>query len=193
MKELTVKITGISPLLMHSDRSVNKLDPDVKAHSKLTSKKSKTEDDLLAIARSEYMLGLYVDDDFGVCLPTINIRSALIEGARQNKRGKDIETGTIILEQNVALDYKGPKDPEKLFQTRAFVYCKSVVVQRNRVMRYRPRFNEWSCKVTIQYDPKKISEEDLLYSFDCAGRYVGIGDFRPNKKGNFGRFEVAKI
>jgi hypothetical protein len=193
MKSLKVKITGISPLLMHSDRGANKLDPLVRAHKELTSKKKKTEEDDAAIAKSEYMLALYLGKNNQPVMPTQNIRATIIEGARQNKRGKDIESGTIILESSVPLEYKGPKDPEKLFQTPEFVDARGVVVQRARIMRYRPCFPEWSCQVEINYDPAKIDEADLLLSLENAGKYVGLGDFRPGKKGTFGRFEVAKI
>lgn len=193
MKTLKVRITGTSPLLMHSDRGANKLDPLVRAHKDLTSKKKKTEEDDAAIAKSEYTLGLYLGKDGGPVIPTQNIRAAIIEGARQNKRGKDVESGTLILDQNVPLEYKGPRDPEKLFKTPGFVDARGVVVQRARIMRYRPMFDGWSCAVEIHYDPAKIDEADLMLACENAGRYVGLGDFRPAKKGTFGRFEVSKI
>ena len=193
MKQIKVKLTGISPLLMHSDAGANKLDPRVKAHKALTSKKKKTEDDDAAIAKSEYLLGMYWDKDIGPFLPTQNIRATMIEGARVNKRGKDVASGSIILEPRTALAYKGPRDPEQLFSRPEFVDSRGVVVQRQRIMRYRPRFNDWACEVEIHFDPEKIDEADLMVSLENAGKYVGLGDFRPAKNGTFGRFEVAKV
>jgi hypothetical protein len=59
MKTVSVKITGKAALLMHSDRFANPLDPLTKAHKELTSKRKKTDDDHIAIARGEFIGGCY--------------------------------------------------------------------------------------------------------------------------------------
>ena len=72
MKQLKVKITGVSPLLMHSDRFANPLDKATKAHKELTAKRKKTDADHEAIAKSEWLGSLYWRDDIGPFIPGQN-------------------------------------------------------------------------------------------------------------------------
>ena len=53
METLNVRITGTSPLMMHSDKFANPLLPETKAHKALTAKRKKTDEDHEAIAKSE--------------------------------------------------------------------------------------------------------------------------------------------
>lgn len=192
MNTIKLKFTGTSPYLMHSDRYANPLDPMTKAHKEITSKRKKTEEDQLAIARSEYTGSLYLDGD-KVVVPTINIRASLIDGAKLNKLGTAFQKGTMILEEHVPLEHGGPRDWRKLFDNPSYVDCRSVVVSRARLMRYRPRFNDWSFTVEIVYDETIIDRDSILLSARNAGSFCGIGDYRPVKRGPFGRYEVEEV
>ena len=97
MEILNISIKGLSPILLHSDRYANPLDPGAKAHKVLTGKRVKTDEDHAAIAESEWRGGLYFSKGIGVYLPTANIRSCIVEGAKLSKLGKAIQRGTIIL------------------------------------------------------------------------------------------------
>lgn len=48
--------------MMHSDKLANPLHPATKAHRELTSKRKKVDDDHVAIARSEFIAGVYFDE-----------------------------------------------------------------------------------------------------------------------------------
>ncbi len=54
----------------------------------------------------------------------------------------------------------------------------------------RPKFPSWAFEVTIEVDLEQISIEKVKSLFEIAGRQSGIGDFRPSKRGPFGRFAV---
>lgn len=179
-------ITGIAPLLMQSDRFVDPLNPATKAHKKLTSIRKKTDEDHIAIAKSEWMGALYYREDIGIYVPTINIRKSLIEGARLNKLGKHIERGIVFADEYAKLQYDGPKNPEKLWENRDFVDRRSVVVSRARLIRCRPRFKQWSLTTQIVHEESLINLEDLVMSAENAGALIGLGDYRPM----FGRYEV---
>ncbi|WP_439871357.1 tail fiber assembly protein [Pseudomonas syringae] len=75
MDLLTLRITGTSPL-MHSDRLANPLLSETKAHKELTSKRKKTDDDHLAIARSEFIAGAYFDDQLVFFIPGQKLKAA---------------------------------------------------------------------------------------------------------------------
>jgi len=192
MKELTLKITGISPILLSADRLSDPLDPATIAHKTLTGKRKKTEEDHLLIARSQWENLLYWDDKLNVVLPTQNIRAAMLNGAKMNKLGTQIKRGTIMLEDKIELNYGAKLTKEQLWEAR-YIDRRSVVIERKRVMAYRPRFIDWSAQFSIAYDESILDEADIILSMQNAGSFVGIGGFRPEKSGTFGRFEVAVV
>jgi hypothetical protein len=58
------------------------------------------------------------------------------------------------------------------------------------MQRFRAEFKKWSARLTIEFNPKVISEEKIIHLLDAAGFSVGVGDHRPQKNGTNGRFEV---
>lgn len=56
----------------------------------------------------------------------------------------------------------------------------------------RPKFPAgWSIKATIDIDENECSPETAKKLFEIAGRSIGLGDFRPAKRGPFGRAMVS--
>lgn len=60
-------------------------------------------------------------------------------------------------------------------------------------IRYRAQFTEWSASVPIQMNASVISVEQLANLFVVAGFAVGVGEWRPERNGQYGRFEVGAI
>lgn len=62
-------------------------------------------------------------------------------------------------------------------------------------IRWRPMWEKWSARVSIEWDADQFSAADLLNLLARAGLQVGIGEGRPNSPNSnglgFGRFEVA--
>lgn len=56
----------------------------------------------------------------------------------------------------------------------------------------RPRFDLWAFEITIQIDDAEVGEDLMRELFDKAGKRMGLGDFRPQKKGRYGKFVVDK-
>lgn len=195
MASLKLKVTGLTALLMHSDRYANPLDPMTKQHKAMTSKRKKTDDDHIAIARSEYLGGLYYNKNAGVHLPAENLKACLIESAKLNKLGTEFKRSVMMLDDVLSLNYKGPKTPEALADDPNFVLAKSVVVTGgSRIMRVRPRFPAgWSFTANIEFDETRVDPSELKTVIENAGRYVGLGDWRPAKGGSYGRFTAEGI
>jgi hypothetical protein len=58
-------------------------------------------------------------------------------------------------------------------------------------IRYRGEFKNWSTTFTIRYNASVLSAEQIVNLFNAAGFGVGIGEWRPQKSGSYGRFHVA--
>jgi hypothetical protein len=192
MKKIALKLTGTSPLLLSCDRLADPLDPLTIAHKALTSKRKKTEDDHLLVARSQWNGLLYWDDKIGVYMPTQNIRAALVGGAKLNKLGMQIKRGTIMLDEKIALDYGKKLTIEQLWEKR-YLDRRSVVVSQARVMAYRPKFSTWALTFDMMYDENVLDDGNIVQALENAGNLVGIGGFRPEKGGTFGRFSVENL
>lgn len=57
-------------------------------------------------------------------------------------------------------------------------------------LRYRPEIPAWTANLTVQFDESLITTEQVLNLLARAGYSVGIGEARPEKKGDWGRFEL---
>lgn len=58
-------------------------------------------------------------------------------------------------------------------------------------LRYRPEFAEWHTKLLVRYNANVLSEAQILNLLNVAGFAVGIGEWRPEKDGQYGMFHVA--
>ena len=59
-------------------------------------------------------------------------------------------------------------------------------------LRFRPQFDNWYTTLPIKYNTAVISPEQLVHIFNLAGFGVGVGENRPEKRGNcWGTFHVA--
>lgn len=190
MQSINLKLIGESAMLLHSDRGANPLLPEVQAHKALTSKRKKTDDDHQAIARSEYMLGFYGGD--AIAIPGVNVKSSLVNGAKLNKLGANFKRAVLILADMVPVIHDGPGDKAKMWSNPKCVDCRSVKVGTSRLMRYRPRLNNWSLQVEVLFDENMVEARQIIQAAENAGRYIGIGDYRPECAGNMGRFRVEE-
>lgn len=85
------------------------------------------------------------------------------------------------------------ESPELDLGVRDFLTdSKSVVIRATggRVMRHRARLNEWSAEGLLLFDERLLPESAMRKILGDAGQLIGLMDFRPEKKGPFGRFEV---
>ena len=66
-----------------------------------------------------------------------------------------------------------------------------VKVQQSMDLRYRPEFPEWTATLNIEYDEDNITGDAIASLLHRAGMTVGIGEWRPEKNGDFGRFGIG--
>ncbi len=192
MNRLDVTIKGKSPLLMHSDRLANPLDPDAKKLKELTSKRKKTDEDHEHIKYEDWKGGLYWDEDIGPYMPGINIKACCVGAAKLNKLGQAVKRGVLVPDLRCKLEYKGPRDIKGLYDSE-FYDTRSVVVGQSRLMRTRPFFEKWTLDFTILFSDEILNQGEVKSIIERAGLFIGLGDYRPDKGGPYGTFEITKI
>ena len=188
MKNLKVTWKGTTPLIMHSCQCVNPLHPIAKELKKYTSKKKKTEEDLIKISDLEWEAGAYWKDGLGLYIPAENVEATLINGAKANRRGSDIEKYCDVTDLYIPFDYGENLTKEELVQNYEYRDTRVMTVMRNKIMRTRPRFDQWNIVFNLRYDDTKIDIDTIVNAMEYAGQYVGLCDSRPK----YGKF-VAMI
>lgn len=58
-------------------------------------------------------------------------------------------------------------------------------------IRYRGMFREWSATFSAKYNASAISLEQMVNLFNLGGFACGLGEWRPEKGGQFGMFHVV--
>lgn len=175
--------------MLNSPASVDPTGKWAKELSKYTSKRKKTDDDHAEMSRIKWFssLAAYYTPDDGICLPANMMFACLQEGAKQIRRGKDIERGVVMdITKKIKLEYDGPKDIEKLWKKKAFVDTRVAGVNNSKIMVTRAIFSEWSVKAGIMVNEQIIDADDVKQILINAGKVGGIGTYRKF----YGRFKV---
>ena len=188
MKKLHVVLNGTTPLIMHSPKCVNPLHPISKQMKALTSKKKKTETDLEMISDLEWEAGVYWDENIGLVIPNECIAATFFEGAKLNKNGSAFQKYVQVVDSLAPLDIGEKQNYQKMKVDPRFRDVRSVCVQRNRVIRTRPRFNTWRCEFDLMFDENKIDTDVIALAIENAGNYIGLCEMR---KLGYGRFAAS--
>jgi hypothetical protein len=172
MKKINCKIEGISPLLMHQFPMIP---------LEAAQKKSAEEQADYVAYRDPDTKQLYV--------PGLAVQRSLVNAATFSK-GK----GRASLQKVVAACVM--VTPERLLlPTKEYVIDSRRVVigaTQGAVIRHRPRIDTWVVDFTLEYDDALLNATELRKIVDDSGSRVGLLDFRPEKKGPFGRFVVIE-
>lgn len=189
-----VTIRGISPLITHNGAAG--LDTRSAANvekAEITRKRgsNRTAADDARLRELECQISLWLDARGAPTIPEGAIRKCIESGAKKLKQGTQVREG-LVVEGVQSFDY----DREALGSTveelgKRAQFTVGVVIQRNRVLRTRAKFDEWSCAFTLDCDDELVDREQLEVWLDIAGRRIGLGDWRPEKSGGaYGRFEA---
>lgn len=196
--QIKMRWIGTRPLLVHNGRLANPLDDMAKAMKGITGKRKKTDEDLMELQRLEWRGGLYYDEritpdthveGLGPVMPGVCIDATIVSAAKLSKMGATTKRGVMVSEDSVAIEYAGPRDPDKMWESGNFHDTRTVRNQANRVVRCRPKFTEWAITFTVEFDSDVINRQDLIDICNTAGNLVGLCDYRPR----YGRFSVEVL
>ena len=195
--EYDIKIRGLAPgLLMHNGAAgLDTRSPQKLEMATISAKRgnNRTAADEERLAELECQISLYVDHDGNPTLPAAMIRACIEQAARKLKQGPMVREGLIISEIR-SFDYDREQRGATVDELgRKAQHRVPVVVQRNRIIRTRAHFPEWELSFYADADDELIHRENLAQWLTIAGRRIGLGDWRPAKSGEFGRFEILEM
>lgn len=186
-----VRCEGLTPLLMNR-MSEEELE-------KLRIKDRKTVRANMPKDKREQASPKVYENEAGPYLPLKNLFSCLVaagqffrlDGKRQMTTAKSsLLPGVITIEQ-VTIPLYDPRTKKPALW--------EVDMQQGRnpnggeaVCIVRPRFDVWAFTFDMTIDTSQIDEDRIRALVDLAGSRVGLGDFRPQRKGYFGRWVVQE-
>ncbi len=173
---IEARIEGVTPLLMNRVR-----DAQIEGKSK-----RKGEEKEQAIEDK-----LYLGEDGKPYLPAVYFVRALVDaGKRLQVRGQKKATyskivGSVLSVEPEALPLQGKYVPFRISAVNPMT--------KGRMMVTRPRFDKWGSEFEIIVEGDSVSAETINALLVDAGKGTGIGDWRPEKKGKFGKFIVTRV
>ncbi len=126
---------------------------------------------------------LYRNANREIYVPSIQVWASMRNASKAFKfRGR--QTFWQVLNSSVFVE------PEEIIiSPQTFSqFLTGVVINRSRVMKARPRFENWSLEFRIVNTEESLTEETLKAILQEAGLRHGIGDWRPR----FGTYEVTE-
>ena len=184
IKSLKAKFNGISPLLQNNSQTVDVFNEYSKLKKPLTSKKSKTDEDILELRNIEVESKIYFDDSMGIYIPSRWLSASLAKNSwSQIKVKKDHVRGALfVVQDKVKLNYDGinlVKTKKDIANNPKFVTTLILPQQAIRLAKSFPIFHKWDFEFDIDYDDSIFNEKELIQLLEYCAKYNGFGDFRP--------------
>ena len=124
------------------------------------------------------------------CIPQPNLLASIIEGGRFHK----IKNRSVTTMQKSMIpscfDIKGTMLPIKTKGWEVDERPVRIPATGGRILAYRPKFNDWQLQFDATLDTDIISVNLMREILDDAGKRIGLGDYRPDRKGPFGKYKV---
>lgn len=188
--KVRVTIQGVTPLLMNRFTEANEV--AVSGGTSVAFRGDK------GAPREQAAAKRYADGNDNLYIPGPNIFAALVAAGTFHKAGKSKLTTqkTSLIPAGVMVDDLICPITNATGELLSHweVDSRSVVIPATggRVMAHRPRVDSWHVTFTLDIDQTMFSPNLIRAVVDDAGKKIGLGDYRPARKGPFGRFVVAR-
>ncbi len=140
-------------------------------------------------AESKLYVGI---DGKTLMIPQPNLLRCLVEGGRFHKIGKSQVTTQKSSMLFSCVDIEGAEVPIVHKQPwRVDTRAVRIPSTGGRILAHRPIFDDWILRFTADLDVSILGPKLFRAIVDDAGKRIGLGDFRPQTKGPFGRFVVS--
>lgn len=177
---LRIPIVGTTPLIVN--RFPEKAKQEMLDRMTGRAKPKKRKD---PVADYEAALHRLKDGRYG--FPALGFKAATVGGARYY--GKDVSM--VSLRQCLFFHGELGTDGNQLVAIEGEPRMREDVVRLPAAdLRYRPEFVEWRVALEVRYVTAILDRESVLSLVDAGGMGVGVGEWRPEKKGDFGCYQI---
>jgi len=179
IQEIAFTIASTAPLICHAwSKKAKKMMLDKQMKKKAAPREAKNP-------KQEFKDSLYMTSDGGYGFPAVAFKAAMVRAA------KSVDGMTMT-------------DARQMFHVQAdiddLVRINGEPTQREDMVRvgmgtadirYRGEFRDWSVTLRFKFNAATISAQQIVDLLQLAGFAVGVGEWRPEKNGSFGTFEIV--
>lgn len=183
---ISVTLEGVTPLLCNAFTDSAQLNA--------TNGQGTVARDKNATPREIAEAKLYRDPEGAVVIPQPNILRCFIDAGKYFQYSGKSKITTIkssiipaVLEVDGVYIPLLHKDPWTVDSRPV-----RIPATGGRILAHRPCFNDWRLELDMKLDTTGLDEGTMRSVIDKAGSAIGLGDFRPDCKGPFGKFKVVK-
>jgi hypothetical protein len=177
-----VRVRGISPLIVHAwSEKAKGMMRDKQQKQGRVAKEAKDPN-------ADFLASKYLDDQGRDCVPAAGFRNAMISAGRFSEgvpmtiiRGSVFILGDLVPIENATCRMRedmvrvGGKGPGTGVAD----------------LRYRAEYTGWECALKVQFNANSLSLSQVLNLIRLAGLSVGLCEWRPEKNGQYGRFDIV--
>lgn len=177
LKTVELTLIGDSPLICHrwSEKAKKQmLDKQMKR-----AKQAKEAKD----PRADYVASLYPYPGGGYGFPVIAFKTAAVDACSHVADiTKVLARGAFHIDGELVKIEGEPSMREDMVR----------VGMGTADIRYRGQFEDWRVTLAVQINVSVVSVEQVTNLFNLAGFAIGVGEWRPQRDGSYGRFHVAQ-
>jgi hypothetical protein len=174
----TVKVVGTSTLIVHA-WSVKAKEQMRAKQQKLakTAKEAKDPD-------ADFQGAKYIDAQGRDCVPALAFKNAIVSAARfsEDLKMTVLRGAVFVVGELLPINYESCVMREDTVR----------VGMGTADLRYRPEYFGWSIDLPIEFNSSVLSASQVMNLVKLAGFSVGICEWRPERDGQHGRFDIAE-
>jgi hypothetical protein len=182
---IKVPIIGTAPLIIHrfSEKAKRQMLENMQGIKRVKENKNPEQ---------EYIDALYrLKNPDGYGFPAIGFKEATIAGCRYY--GTKVTMASM--RQFIFFSGEFGSDGRMMCRIEGEPHRREDVVtvgNNGHDLRYRPQFSEWNAILTVTFVTTALTQGSLLSLIDAGGMGVGVGEWRPQKRGEFGTYTIDK-
>ena len=188
-------IKGDNSILMHCGfRGLDSELPDAKEKANIAKRRTntRTSEEEKRLRELECRLSLWLDEDDNITIPDRVFRACIESAARKRKEGPSVREGLTVEATTFIWDTERYGTTiDEVGKTAQFTT--PVAVKNNRINRTRAKFDDWGATFVTDIDDDVVERESLVRWVKEGGRRMGLGDWRPQKSGRFGRYTITDV
>lgn len=182
IREVTIPIIGISPLIVHAWSEKSK-----KMISDKQAGKAKNKKHEIRQPEEEYEDAKHKSISGWDGFPAAGFKAAMIRGAKM--------IGMVMKDTQTAFFIRAECEETQLIKIHGESRMRIDMVRvgmGSSDIRYRPEYPDWYAELTIEFNSGVLSIDQIYQLVKAAGYGCGVGEMRPEKgKFNYGRFKLA--
>ena len=181
-QQVELDITGITPLIQNKMKETTMKEMEDVRTGKAKKSNRKAIDPKKSMLESSYL-----QDDGSFGFPASAFKQCAV------RAGKGLG---IAMTDARTLFFVIPTAPDgecvTIKSKKPILRKDPVNVKTGKDLRFRPEFKNWKAKLLVRYDADRVTVEQVANLLNYGGQTVGVGEWRPEKNGTFGMFQVGE-